>query len=240
MSSVNLLDNHPLAEGKCVLAFFPMRPLFWATLLQSQQSFRFPFQRTDELRVSQRATSVGVPANQVQFRFALPGIEILTPGSIRPSPSPHSHRQPSLLRATATVDRSAGPRPALSPVHHTGTPRVQLRIPQRFPQMLLVQRARIVSPLPDMAGCMMACIPIGGIPPLSVLQRQPQTIGLLGHSDHVYMIGHQAVADQFYSVQGNVLLQQIQIDAAVGVAGEDKLPSIPTLGNVMRYPDCDH
>jgi hypothetical protein len=87
---------------------------------------------------------------------------------------------------------------------------------------------------------MMTCIPIGGIPPLSVLQRQPQTIGLVGQRDQVYMIGHQAVADQFYPVQGNALPQQIQIDAAIGVAGKDKLPCIPTLGNVMRYPNRDH
>ena len=134
------------------------------------------------------------------------------------------------------MDRSTGPRPALSPVHHTGTHRIQLRIPQRFPQVLLVQRARIISPLPDMPGRMMTRIPIRGIPPLSVLQRQPQTIGIVGHRDQVYMVGHQAVADQFYPVQGNALLQKIQIDPAIRVAGKDKLPSIPTLGIVMRYP----
>jgi hypothetical protein len=54
------------------------------------------------------------------------------------------------------------------------------------------------------------------------------------------MVGHQAVADQFYPVLGNALLQKIQIDPAIRVAGKDKLPSIPTLGNVMRYPDCNH
>jgi hypothetical protein len=36
------------------------------------------------------------------------------------------------------------------------------------------------------------------------------------------------------------LPQQIQIDAAIGIAGKDKLPCIPTLGNVMRYPNRDH
>jgi hypothetical protein len=54
------------------------------------------------------------------------------------------------------------------------------------------------------------------------------------------VIGHQAVADQFYPVQGNALPQQIKINPAIGIAGKDKLPSIPTLGNVMRDPDCDH
>jgi hypothetical protein len=152
LSSVQFLDSRLLAEGKCALVFLLIRPLFWATLLQSQQAFRFPFQRTDELRVSQRATSVSIPTNHDQFRLALPSIQILTPASTRPSASPHLHRQPSLLRGPAAVDRSTGPRPPLSRVHHTGTHRIQLRIPQRFPQMLLVQRARIVSPLPDMAG----------------------------------------------------------------------------------------
>jgi hypothetical protein len=56
----------------------------------------------------------------------------------------------------------------------------------------------------------------------------------------MYMIGHQTVADQLYLVQRNALPQQIQIDAAIGVAGKDELPAIPALGNVMRYSDCDH
>ena len=50
----------------------------------------------------------------------------------------------------------------------------------------------------------------------------------------------QAVADRFYAVQGNAVPQQIQIDAAIGVAGKDKLACISALGNVMGYSDCDH
>jgi hypothetical protein len=41
-------------------------------------------------------------------------------------------------------------------------------------------------------------------------------------------------------MQGNALSQQIQIDAAIGVAGKDKLACISALGNVMGYSDCDH
>jgi hypothetical protein len=54
------------------------------------------------------------------------------------------------------------------------------------------------------------------------------------------MVGHQAVADQVYPVQGNALPQQTQIDFAIGVAGKDELARIPPLGNVVRYPNSDH
>jgi hypothetical protein len=71
--------------------------------------------------------------------------------------------------------------------------------------MRLVQRARIVSSLPNMASGMMTCIPIGGIPPVSVLQCQSQNISLMRQRDKVYMIRHQAVADQVYPVQDKAL-----------------------------------
>jgi hypothetical protein len=56
----------------------------------------------------------------------------------------------------------------------------------------------------------------------------------------VYVVGHPAVADHFYPVQGNALPQQLQIDVAIGVAGKDKLACISTLGNVMGYSDCNY
>jgi hypothetical protein len=75
---------------------------------------------------------------------------------------------------------------------------------------------------------------------VSVLQRQAQNIGLVRHRDKVYMVGHQAVAKQVYTVQGYALQQQIQVDAPIGIAAKDELPCIPPLGNVIRYTDCDH
>jgi hypothetical protein len=71
---VKCLGSHLLAEGKGFLAIFPMGHLFWSTFLESQQAFGFPFQCTDELRASQRATGVSIPPNHDQLRFALPGI----------------------------------------------------------------------------------------------------------------------------------------------------------------------
>jgi hypothetical protein len=52
--SVKFAERHPLgSEGQYALAFLSRRLLFGPTLLQGQQSFGFPFQRTDELRPSQ-------------------------------------------------------------------------------------------------------------------------------------------------------------------------------------------
>jgi hypothetical protein len=46
-------------------------------------------------------------------------------------------------------------------------------------------------------------------------------------------IGHTAVADQFYAVSLNTLLQQIKVDPALRISFQDKAPRVPTLRDVM-------
>jgi hypothetical protein len=47
------------------------------------------------------------------------------------------------------------------------------------------------------------------------------------------VIGHQAIADQFYPVSLDALLQQVEIDAQLSITFEDEAPRIAALRYVM-------
>jgi hypothetical protein len=47
------------------------------------------------------------------------------------------------------------------------------------------------------------------------------------------VIGHQAIADQFYPVSLDALLQQVEIDAPLSITFEDEAPRIAALRYVM-------
>ena len=47
------------------------------------------------------------------------------------------------------------------------------------------------------------------------------------------VIGHQAIADQFYPLSLEALLQQIEIDAPLTITFEDEAPRVAPLSDVM-------
>jgi hypothetical protein len=60
-----------------------------------------------------------------------------------------------------------------------------------------------------------------------------QGVLLFRHRNQVYVIAHQAVSENADSGLMAILLQQIQIDAAVSLGVEDDLPVGSALGDVM-------
>ena len=75
---------------------------------------------------------------------------------------------------------------------------------------------------------------------MRVLQSYCQNIWLPRDSNKVNMVGHQAVANQFYLVQFHALPQQVEIYLAISFAFQDKTPCVPPLRYVMGQPDGDH
>jgi hypothetical protein len=73
-----------------------------------------------------------------------------------------------------------------------------------------------------------------------LLERQGQSIGLLRNHHQMYMVGHQAVADQGHLMMVDAFPQQAQINFSIGVAVQDKLPRIPTLRQMMRNSNGYH
>lgn len=70
---------------------------------------------------------------------------------------------------------------------------------------------------------------------MCLLKTAGKTIPRSRHRDEMDMIGHQAVADQLYTVTLDALKQQIEIDTALGVGFEDETLGVTALRNVM----CD-
>jgi hypothetical protein len=73
-----------------------------------------------------------------------------------------------------------------------------------------------------------------------ILQSQSQNVRLVGDSNKVNMVGHQAIAHQFYLVKFHALPQQVEVDSPISVIFEDETPCVPTLRYVMRDPESDH
>jgi hypothetical protein len=133
------------------------------------------------------------------------------------------------------MGRGARPSPGLRVCDQSRPHRIELRIPQCFPEVRLVQGTGIVPPLPNMAARVVSRVPVGRIPPVRVFQGQCQPIGFVGDHDHVNMIGHEAVANQRHTVELSILSQQIEIDHAISVGVQDKSSPIPTLCDMVRY-----
>jgi hypothetical protein len=72
---------------------------------------------------------------------------------------------------------------------------------------------------------------------MRLFQAVPESLGLARHGNQVHMIRHQAVTQQRKTRELRILPQQRKIDHAIGVVGENNLPGISSLRNMMRNVD---
>jgi hypothetical protein len=77
------------------------------------------------------------------------------------------------------------------------------------------------------------CIPIARETTVCLLQATRQCIFILGHSDQMDVIGHQAIADEFYAMLPNTLLEQIEVDRAFRIRVQNEAPRVAALGDVV-------
>jgi hypothetical protein len=73
-----------------------------------------------------------------------------------------------------------------------------------------------------------------------LLQAARQSVLLLWDGNEMNVIGHQAIADQFYPVSLDTLLQQIEVDAPLSITLEDEAPRIAALSYVMGNVWSNH
>ena len=81
----------------------------------------------------------------------------------------------------------AGPRPQLRPQDQTRSHRIELGIARRLPEVRLVQRARVISPVLDVPVGFVSRIPVGSVSPVGLLQCLCQTIDFVRNRDQVDM-----------------------------------------------------
>src|SRR5712671_2693886 len=99
--------------------------------------------------------------------------------------------------------------------------------------MSFVERTRIESSLPHMSARRIPRVPVGCVAAVSMLESLRQGFGGAGHRDQMHVIRHQAVTQQSKTVQVGVLPQQLEVGNAIAVAGQNYLPGVPTLRNMM-------
>jgi len=75
---------------------------------------------------------------------------------------------------------------------------------------------------------------------VDVLEHRGQRTGLVRDGNQVDVIRHQAIAEQGELMEAAVVLEQLQVDQAVGVRFENEPPCVATLGDVVRRVGRDH
>src|SRR5438128_503980 len=106
--------------------------------------------------------------------------------------------------------------------------------------MSFVHGTRKIAILPQMARDPLTDVLPTGEVSVRPTERLGQGILALGHQDQVYVIAHQAVAEYVDPVPPAVIAQGVEIDLAVQVAEEYRLPLVAPLGNVVRQARNNH
>jgi hypothetical protein len=71
---------------------------------------------------------------------------------------------------------------------------------------------------------------------MRVLPCKPKRLDTAGHKHQVDMVRHQAVPHHNHPVEGEALLEQIEIDPAIRIGVDNEPAVIPTLRHVGGYP----
>ncbi len=75
---------------------------------------------------------------------------------------------------------------------------------------------------------------------MGMLESLRQRVGGARNDDQMYMIRHQAIAEQREVIEFAVLVEKFQIGKTIGVTVDDYLPGVAALRNMMRNVGHDH
>ena len=178
----------------------------------------------------------------VQRRFANPVFDLSLPGALRKVAFPASwikarpptHEIQQLAFRHPQMHLGTRPSPLAARGHQSGPHRVSLHVEQRVPGVLVVQRNGVEARLPEVPHASQSEVQATCVVAVNALHGARQTVLIMRDSDKMDMIVHQAVSFESDPVMRQELRQQVQVEAPVFVAKEDRLPVIPALRNVMR------
>jgi hypothetical protein len=77
-------------------------------------------------------------------------------------------------------------------------------------------------------------VPIGGVTPVYVLEGLGENFGSRRDRYHMYVVRHQAVSQHRERLLAQRLPQQIEIDQALRLRGQNELPPVAALRYMMR------
>ena len=129
--------------------------------------------------------------------------------------------------------RGAAPRVVLRTTHDARPNRIPFDVPDRRPEVFIIERAGEESPLPQMPADCLRPVHVLRIAQIERFHDQRERIGACRNADKVDVVGHEAIGQYFEPMLDRVLQEQLQISPAVVVAEEDVIASIAALGDVM-------
>jgi hypothetical protein len=117
---------------------------------------------------------------------------------------------------------------------------VEFDIARGGQQVWLIEDEGGEPPLPQMASPPLSEVDHSGVTPMGFADRSTQTVGRLGDSDEVDMVGHQAVRPDLNVVDAARLRHQFQVRLIILIAKERWLAAISPLGEVVRQARYDN
>lgn len=165
------------------------------TFLRSKTTLRGLLQRLHELVPAEWTTCMRASPQCGNFPFRFARGQIILPAFPWPVLIPKGHIQ-TRIQLPAAMRSGARPRPRFCSLYQARANWIPFRVPQGYPQMVAVQRARVKPPLPDVAAGAMRRIPVARVPAMCLLQRLRQRVGLVRNDDQMHVAGHQAVAQE--------------------------------------------
>src|SRR5579863_6465085 len=102
-------------------------------------------------------------ADRGERGFGLSFRKVASPTGCRPTLLPGLHLQARFRLNRSAMGVGAGPRPGFCIGDQTGSHRVQFRVAQGYPQMLVIERTRIKTSLPNVSAGLVSGVPIRSV-----------------------------------------------------------------------------
>jgi hypothetical protein len=198
------------------------------------------FERSNEVTAAKRPPAMSVAADRIGF-LERSSLRQKGPPSLRcPGAPPKIEIQEFGFHCVAEAMRSTGPWPLSGSRDEPGSNWIEFDVAQSLPEVRDIKWARVVAGLPDVPAPRLLRVEISGVATVGVAEGQGHGVIPPGDADDVHVIGHEAVPEDVEVVCYGLLVQQLQIDAAVLVGEEDVAACVPALGDVMRDADGDN
>ena len=117
--------------------------------------------------------------------------------------------------------------------------RVQLHIPGRRIEVPLIEGAGKKAPLPQVARRIPLAVEILGIEHVHGIECSGQRLLAAGNADNMDMVRHEAPGPYIEAVFGRKNGEGLQIPRIIAIFGEDGLPVIPPLRDVVGVTNCN-
>ena len=132
-----------------------------------------------------------------------------------------------VIIAPSQMSMNAGPQPQVRAMAELGPDRIQLYIPHRLQQVIVIHRIRVKSFLPEVAPPAFPLIYHPCVAPVSIAEQITQAILVFGHCHQVHVVRHQAVSPDIDTSARLFLYQKAQISPIVALGKNVRCLRLP-------------